>query len=200
LDVNLSDDGNTFNIHSTHAAITNLHAGAGNDLVNIETTAGPTNVVMGAGTNVVRVGSTTATDTDPAQHSTLDSISGGLLYIDGAAGHTSLFAYDSGETIANTSALTSRTLTGLGMTLGIQYTPLDLIDIRLSNGPNTFFVNSTRPRTTLHVYGGDQPVVVNQYSDLITVKSIGGPATIEGGNGSDLLRVNYDAAGNQTFK
>ncbi|MGH8595746.1 MAG: hypothetical protein ACREXT_03695, partial [Gammaproteobacteria bacterium] len=61
LNVSLGSVGNVFTIESTHAgpSVTTLTSSGGNDVINIETIAGPTTVSTGAGSDTVRVGSTT---------------------------------------------------------------------------------------------------------------------------------------------
>ena len=200
LNVNLGNGANTFEIQSTHTGTTNVNTGNGGDTVNIETTSGTTNVTSGSGNDLFRVGSTTANAGDPTATSVLDSISGGWLTINGGGGSNTLKTYDGDETIANTGVLTSSTYTGDGMALGIQYQNFLTLDLRLSNGADNFFVSSTPLGSTLDLYGGDEPAILNQYSDVIDVASTGGAATIEGGAGNDIIRVNYDQLGNQTFE
>ncbi len=41
--------------------------------------------------------------------------------------------------------------------------------------------------------------MTNQTNDVIDVTSTGGVATVDGGDGNDVIRVNYDEHDNQTF-
>src|SRR6185312_13213981 len=61
------------------------------------------------------------------------------------------------------------------------------------------FVDSTPVGSNLDLYGGDQTPTLNHIDTTINIRSTGGVAVIEGGGGSDLISVNYDLLGNQTF-
>ena len=98
--------------------------------------------------------------------------------------------------------LTASSLTGLGMELdgSVSYANVQQLGINLSNGNDHFTVESTPLHSTLTLYGGDETPVTNQHNDVINVTSTGGPPTIYGGGGNDVLRVNYDEHDNQTFQ
>ena len=211
LSVFLGDGGNTFTIVSTHAGTTFVSTGAGSDAIFVDTIAGPTTVDAGAGNDVFEAGSGTSPGvSDPIPTSDLDGILNGLLTLTGGTGANELHAYDSDDCpslascLPNSGVLTSTTLTGLGMTLGISYSGIQTLDIELSEGSGTiqnhFTVASTPTGSVLTVHGGDGPAgTVNEVNDVIDVTTIGGTATIFGSNGNDILRANYDSHDLQTF-
>ena len=201
LNINLGDAaaGNDFLIESTHgpAAVTNLDSGAGDDEVAIETIDGPTNIFTREGDDDVLVGSGAGL-ANPIPTSTLDDIQA-LLTIDAGAGaDDTLSVFDSGDTSANSGRLTATELTGLGMFLGILYAEFELLALNLSNGNDDFFIETTHA-TLVDIHLGDETAASGVTNDVITIETIAGITTIEGGTGNDLFRVNYDDQGNQTF-
>ena len=68
-----------------------------------------------------------------------------------------------------------------------------------AQGADAFFVDSTPAGSALLLNGGDEAPVVNDFNDVINIRSIAGPAVIEGGGGNDVIRVNFDENGSQTF-
>ncbi len=60
--------------------------------------------------------------------------------LEGGAGQNELRTYDGGDTTHNVGVLTSSTITGLGMTQGIDYRHVQTLFLRLSNGPDDFYV------------------------------------------------------------
>src|SRR5262249_22841353 len=90
---------------------------------------------------------------------------------------------------------------GLGMTEGISYSGIQTLDIQLSRGNDHFTVASTPAGSTLTVHGGTgETAVTNEVNNVIDITSIGGNATIFGGDGNDVIRVNYDENDLQTFQ
>ena len=199
--------GNVFTILSTHGfqtgSVTTLTSGSGADVINIETIAGDTSVSTGAGSDVVRVGDTTA-EIDPVG-GVLDAFTSSVNHLDarltiaGEAGDgDSLRVYDAGDAVKESGRMRADELTGMGMALGIRYTGFEVLKVWLSDGDNAFFVEST-PAGVTYLNTGDETPVVNATNDVINIKSTSGAMTIDAGNGNDVIRVNFDANGNQTF-
>ena len=146
LDIHLGDAlvGNVFTIESTHDTLYNdggsmrnastyVDSGNGSDHFNVESISGPTFIETRDGADIVRVGSDTglADDVisagppvvygDPLPHSTLNEIDNAYLDLDGGTDDDTLMVFDSGDTNANVGEISATQITGLGMTLGINY-------------------------------------------------------------------------------
>ena len=46
---------------------------------------------------------------------------------------------------------------------------------------------------------GDEQPVLNGTNDVVNINSISGPTTIDAGQGNDVIRVNFNDQGKQTF-
>jgi Ca2+-binding RTX toxin-like protein len=103
IELGLGDD--VLNIPSTHVGETTIRAGAGSDLIKIETLAGHTFIYLGEGSDTTKVGT--------ARH-LLDQIDGLLTVIGGGVNDT-LQVDDSSDPSNNTGTLDQTTLTGLDM-------------------------------------------------------------------------------------
>ena len=204
LGIRLGDGGNTFSVQSTHGtladvATTTIWTGNGADTVAVESIAGPTSISTGDGADTITVGSDAAA-LDPTLHSLLSGIQNAVLTLDAGNGANTLNAYDSGNTVGQTGVLTATTLTGIGMTLGIAYTGIQTLQIRLGTGNDHFTIASTPVGSTLTLWSGDETPVVNGTNDQIDITSIAGPTTVWAGGGNDVMRVNYDSYDAQTFQ
>ena len=204
LDIHLGNGGNTFTVQSTHGsssviATTSIDTGNGVDAVFVDSVSGPTTITTDAGDDTISVGSTTGGALANLALSTLNLINAPLI-LDAGTGFNTLNTYDTGDTGANTGVLTASTYTGDGMLNGITYANIDALDVNLSNGNDHFTVASTPLGSTLFLYGGDEQAVTNQTNDVIDITSTGGPATVDGGDGNDIIRVNYDQHDEQTFQ
>ena len=218
LKIALGSGDDTFNIHSTHGSSTNvattdLFGDGGNDTINVETIAGPTNVDAGTGNDLVRVGSTTSQQVAILQ-SVLGGIDNGLLTLIGNDGNDAVTLYNSGDPTGTTSTprtgtLSATAVTGLGMLgPGVAYSGFESLGLFLGDGAvdvgsgvDNFFVKSTAPTTPVHIDLGDDPNASKTYtgvSNTIDIASISSATEIDGGDGNDVFRVNFDAAGNQT--
>ena len=194
LDVHLGDPttGNTMTIQSTHGtaavpAVTNVDMGHGGaDTVNVMSIAGPTTITTGTGDDVVRVGSRTDLG-DPSGLSTLDDIDNALLTLLAGGGADTLL-YDSGDTAANTGRLGLTTLTGLGMTQGIEYHGFETLEARLSRGVDDFRI-------------GDDPVAPQGVGAAIAavaaVADTPSRISVFGGDGADNIRLSGDVSAEQ---
>ena len=199
VELGSASGGNALTIRSTILGTTNVRSGSGADLINIESIDGETFVSTGAGDDHVRVGSTTGV-ANPIPGSTLNEIDSARLTLAAEAGDDELSVYDSADTASNIGTLTATRITGLGMTVGIEYLGFEDLEIRLSKGADDFFVDSTPAGSSLLVNGGDEAPILNDFTDVININSISGPAIIEGGRGNDIIRVNFDQTGQQTFQ
>ena len=84
---------------------------------------------------------------------------------------------DTGDTTDNTGTLTSTTITGLGMAVGITYGTVEHLVISLGSGNDTFTINSThgaatdpfQEDTTLNTGAGTDTVNINDVTDMLFV-------------------------------
>ncbi|MFA5028194.1 MAG: hypothetical protein WC713_09980, partial [Candidatus Methylomirabilota bacterium] len=181
----------------------NVHLGLGADILGIQSTAATTDTVVddAGGPDVITVSNAA---------STLHSIDG-LLTIDAGPGddavsdstgtipHDTLIFSDLGDTADNAGVLASHTITGFGLPRPVTYWSVGEIVLSLGSGDDNVFVESTHATLTT-INTGDETPVVNQVNDTINIDTISGPTTLNAGGGNDLVRVNYDQAGRQTFR
>jgi mucin-19 len=163
--VNGGDDVDTFNIQRI-AAPTTIKAFSGNDIFNISSDAS-------------------------ANNGTLNAIAA-LLTIDGGADTDTLNVSDLGDTSANSGTLTAATLTGLGMTQGINYTTFETFNLQLSNGADTFTIQSTAASVVTTISGNDGDDIFNVGNAGNSLDDILGVLTINGNapSASDVLNIN----------
>ena len=90
-------------------------------------------------------------------------------------------------------------MVGMGMTLGVAYTGFEVLKVWLSNNDNALYVESTHAGVTF-IDLGDETPVVNGTNDVVNISSISGTTTIDAGQGNDVIRVNFDNQGAQTFR
>ena len=118
-----------------------------------------------------------------------------LLLVDGGDGEDVLEIDETAESGPNQGALTSSTITGLGMSGSIRYGLFEDVRVRLGEGEDVFMVASTHAGATRVDGGaGDDTITVGE-GDLAT---IGGQLAIAGGEGDDRLVLDdtADAADN----
>jgi Ca2+-binding RTX toxin-like protein len=178
LNIELGSGADSFTIEGTHGGTTRLDTNAGDDMVNVRAISGDTTVDGGIDDDTVNIGSLA-----PAAGGTLEGIAA-LLTIEGsepASGSDVLNVDDSGDTGANTGALTAGTITGLGMTGAIAYGTVETLNIDLGSGGDTFTIESTHAgETHLHANGG---------ADTVNVQSVAGESSVDGGSGDDTINV-----------
>ncbi|NDV63154.1 LEPR-XLL domain-containing protein [Puniceicoccales bacterium CK1056] len=203
LNINLGSGGDTFTVESTHASATNLNSNSGNDIINVRTISGTTTVDSGNGSDTINVGN---------EAGTVNDISAALI-IEGnnpASGSDTLTIDDTGDTVGNTGILTSTTVTGLGMAVGITYTGIEHLIISLGSGGDTFTINSThgsatspyQEETILNTGAGSDTVHINNVTDLLMVNGqddvdtlningtgTGSVSTLHGNNGNDIFNI-----------
>ena len=107
--------------------------------------------------------------------------------------------WDSADLANNNGTLTRTTLTGLGLLFGFEYHAVAALNLFLSKGNDTFFVESTHTGTT-NLATGDEFAVLNVFNDVVNIKAVGGITNVALGAGNDQVRVNYLANGYQTFE
>ncbi|GAA1929006.1 hypothetical protein [Nocardioides marmoribigeumensis] len=134
---------------------------------------------LGGGNDVVKVGSNAS---GAHTNGTLNGVAA-PLDIAGGSGSDTVDADDSGDTAANTGTLTNNELKGLGLHgEGLGYTSVELLDIRLGSGGDTFTVTSTSSSTTTTLRAGAG-------NDTITIVSVSGPTFVYGDAGADIVRI-----------
>lgn len=180
LNVNLGGGGNVFTLQSTHSGETNVNAGTGSDTVNI-----------GSEVGLPR----------PVSSSHVGGI-GGLVTVNGQGNADTLNVDNGGDTQNRSGILTDNDLTGMGMLSGarIVYLTFEDLVIWLGTGNDNFFIESTHSSTETTLHGGNETAVDNQVNDVININSIANLTTINAGWGNDIIRSNYDGAGNPTFQ
>jgi hypothetical protein len=129
---------------------------------------------------VVNIGSAA-----PVNNGTVTSVAGKLI-VNSQSSDDTVNVDDTGDTLPNSGTLTSTRLTGLGMggddaSKGIEYHDLELLNINLGIGADTFTILTTHAGTTV--------LSANNGLDRIAVQSVSGPTTINGGDGSDVINV-----------
>ena len=88
---------------------------------------------------------------------------------------------DTGDPAANTGNLTATLLTGLGMAQGVQYSSIEILNLNLGSGGDTFTIESTHVGTTnLNTNAGD---------DTTQVRTIAGSTNIHTGTGTNTVNV-----------
>jgi hypothetical protein len=202
--------GNRIIIKSTHAgpSVTNISSLGGDDIFNVETIGGALTIDAGEGDDLIRVGSTTGSvgqleGLPEALNSTLNDASGnafirGRLTVSGGEGTgDTLKVYDAADNSDENGVLSSDSLTGLGMTIGIDYTHFETLKIWLGDGDNGLYIDSTHEGVTF-IDTGDEAPAPNVDNDILNINSTSGATTIDLGEGNDVVRVNYDSNGRQT--
>jgi trimeric autotransporter adhesin len=171
LDINLGSGSDSFTIASTHNGTTNLNTNAGQDTIQVQTIAGATNVNAGSDDDQINVGNT---------NQTVNQINA-LLTVAGGLGNDRMNVNDSGDTTDNSGISTQNTVTGLGMSDGIQYGELEVLDINLGSGSDNFTIASTHTgATTVNAAAGQ---------DTINAQSISGATTVNAGTGDDTVNA-----------
>ena len=207
LNIGLGSAGDTFTITNTHAGTTNVNGNNGTDTFNIRAISGPTTVNGGNDSDTFNVGSLA-----PATNGLVDAIDASLTINgnDPASGSDWLYVDDTGDATPNTGTLTSTTITGLGMAVGITYGTVEHLVISLGSGNDTFTINSTHgaatarsrktPRSTpapatdtVHIHDVTDLLFVNGQADADTINvygtGLGSVSTLNGDTGNDVFNV-----------
>ncbi|WP_217312837.1 DUF4347 domain-containing protein [Richelia sinica] len=186
LNVALGSNTDHFTVASTNAGVsqTTILGNGGADRFNILSTSSLLTINGGAMADTFRIGSNA---NGSNTNGTLNGINA-LLTIDSGTSSSDrdiLSLDDTGDNTANTGTLTSTTITGLGLTAGINYANFEDLDISLGSGNNTFTVNNTHnsatgttETTTINAGAGADVVTINNASDHLTVNAQGGNDTV----------------------
>ena len=152
-----------------------IQLGAGCDSFAIASThRGTTTVRTGSGDDVITVGSQA-----PAAGGTVNEFNASVT-IDGGDGTDSLIVDDTGDSSPNEGLLTATTITGLGMTVGIEYTNLEALTIGLGAGDDRLTIAGTHSgNTTVSTGGGNDTVTVLANASRALI--------IHGDSGDDFL-------------
>jgi hypothetical protein len=174
-----------------------FNTGAGDDAIMLTNAAGQTRIVTEAGQDTVLIQSINAATTvelgagdDTIRLSdgsnTVNSISA-LLTVVGGEGQDGLEVNDSGDATNNAATLTNSSLTGLGMSAGVQYSGLETLDIQLGSGNDAFTIRSIATTVVLSTGSGNDQInlgnLANQLNDITNA------LMIDGGAGSDVLNL-----------
>jgi hypothetical protein len=197
LNISLGSGGNTFTIDSTSAlAVTTLNSGSGGDIFNVRATTGTLNLNGNTGNDTFNLGSLAS-----AIGGTVNNIAG-QVNIGGGAGSDTVNVDDTGDATANTGTLTSTTLSGLGLGTGVTYATVEILNINLGSGDNTFNVQGTNGSTTTTLNTGTGTNTVNIGSLAPAANGI--LNNVQGvlivvGSGTDTLNVDdTGSAGSKT--
>jgi hypothetical protein len=131
-----------------------ISGGADDDVIALThlTTEMPTTIDLGAGNDNLNLGSYAALLTN------IDGVIDGFqsqLTVLGGDGVDSMSVDDSGDVEDNIGTLTDSTITGLGMDKGINYGGVEIIDVFLGGGNDTFNVQSTLEGTTTTIHSNN---------------------------------------------
>ena len=169
----------------------------GGDRIAVRAITVPHTLWTGAGDDVVAVGSQAgvgATLTGwPNTAGVVSAIVAGLTVDGGSTGGLSgqdQLTVDDTADGAATGLITATTVTGLGMAVGITYTAFEDLVVATGTGGDTVTVESTHggPRRTTEVTTGSG-------NDLVIIRSVGGPLTVDTGDGNDTVRMSSTVTG-----
>ena len=143
------------------------------------------------GPDIIRLGSNATGDpnvTNLGSGGVLDDIKG-LVNIAGGDSSDTIELDDSGDTTANSGAITDRVVMGFGLASVVAYGGVGKLDISLGSGADTVSVQSTLSGTVTRVNTGDGLDTVNVYDWNNTVNQIAGLLVLDGDDGDDKLSV-----------
>ena len=167
-----------------------LNLGANDDIAYVKSTLAGLQTTIDGGTQrtQIRVGSQADSSTG-----NLNGIAGKLVVTGGSGNEDALYLYDQTDSVANTGALTSSLITGLGMGAnGISYSGFESLNVNLGSGGDTVNVQSTSTATTNVRTGlGNDTINVDSNAPAANgnVNAIVGRLVIDGQGGSDTLKV-----------
>lgn len=172
-------DNLTVNAVTNTTTRTSINTAGGDDTINLQAFQFPLTLTTGAGTNTINAGQLLPS---PATTSVLVKLQGPIS-INGAGGSTTLNLDNTGDTSAETAALTSTTLTGLSLgPAGITYASLAAINLSLGSGGNVVSIASTAAATLTSLTGGSG-------NDTFNITSTTGPASINTGSGTNAVNI-----------
>jgi Ca2+-binding RTX toxin-like protein len=215
LDIALGSGADSFTIDDTHAGETNLATGAGEDLIELLGNSGITTIASGADADRVNIQTISATTTvnagdgdDTVNVGSLAPLGGGLmdfigapLAINGDAGIDTLNLDDTGDRTPNIGTLTPTRITGLGMSVGIDYGTMEIFDIALGSGADGFTIDDTHTGETnlatgagadlIELFGnsGVTTIASGADADRVNIQTISAATTVNAGDGDDTVNV-----------
>ena len=161
FNIALGSGKDAFWITGTSAGVTRIRGGInGNDTFNVQATRGPLYLIGGAaGGNVFNLGGLA-----PAAGGSLGGLYG-QVFIAGGTSHLRLITLasggvntvnldDSGNASENQGTLTSSAVTGLGMSDGVIFASVNVLNISSSSGDDTIYIQSMDSRTVTTISGG----------------------------------------------
>ena len=182
LNIDLGTATDTFTIITTHIGTTQFDSGPGIDTVNVQTISGVTTVSGAGDDDTINVGTLA-----PVTGGTVNEIDAHLI-VNGDGGSDTLNVDDTGDPVANDGVLTSTTLNGLDLSsAGVTYGTLELLNVNLGSGNDTFQIVTTHLTTTV--------VSAGPGGDRIDIQTIAGPTTVNGEAGIDTINVGSLAPG-----
>ena len=193
LNLLLGSGSDRINILGTSAANTNIFAGAGADVFEIEKTGTGTNtrITAGTGANILNAGGSL---------NRLNGIAGQVVYFGNG---TDVFnANDTANKAATTGRLTAGdttgslttepvALTGFGMgRFGVLVSAVAGVNIRLGSGADAFVVqNTSLAPTTIDTGAGN---------DTVSIRATRGTLAVTTGDGNDIVNLGGDPATGNT--
>ncbi len=148
---------------------------SGNDTFNVRSTSAATTLNTGTGINTVNLGSIA-----PVNGGIVDGIQGALTIV--GNGSDVLNIDDTGSVADKVGAMTSSTLTGLGMGVGgITFGGISVLNIGLGSGNDTLTIVNT-PSVPTNING-------NSGDDTFNVQGTTGVTNLNGGAGNDTFNL-----------
>jgi hypothetical protein len=192
-------NGTTYSYAVSDTALVQAWTHAGNDTVNVLSTAlnVPVTTYLGSGNETVNVGDAS---------NTLNGIQGPLV-LDGGGGTDQLLINDQGNTVGQSFTVTSISISRSG-TASISYTSLKGITINAGSGNDTATIVSTPSTTPVTINGGAglDTLVGPNLPDFWTISSANGGKVrnvsftgmenLTGGTGADIFQ--FSGTGNLT--
>ncbi|MBT6721705.1 MAG: hypothetical protein HOB20_00600, partial [Planctomycetaceae bacterium] len=194
LNLSLGQSRDTLLVNTTHAAPTNISANDGDDILQIEEINDNTIVDTGRGSDLVRIGSSASALDEAVRLSAStvhDAVRSRLELHAGTGLWDQVVVYDSGAQAGRAGAIQSQKITGLGMAGEIIYQDFDFARVILGNQGNAFHVQST--------HAGQTEIDTGTGADTVNVQATTGVTYVNTEQGNDVVNVNYDAQGQQTF-
>jgi murein DD-endopeptidase MepM/ murein hydrolase activator NlpD len=154
-----------------------LYAGAGNNLINVQSTANPTSIYANAGSDVINLAT-----------GNLNAI-GWPITVSGDAGVDSIILNDQSNFVGATTFITPTTVVR-SLFGSLTYSTAERLILNSPDVADTTNVNGTAPNMTVTVNpnGGTDTVNVNETDPT-------SPVTITPSTGDDTVNVNTDATG-----
>jgi hypothetical protein len=172
--IQLGSGRDSLEVLKTHTGETQIDTGIGNDAVTIEAILGTTTIKTGVGDDAITLG---------GNQQTVNHINASLAVI-GGAGHDLLNIDDSGDATNNVGLLDETKLIGLGMSNQVDYGSIEVVNIALGVGSDTFTIAGTPLEQTL--------LDTSSGNDMVHVKAIAGQTTVKTSDGNDVIQVSND--------